>query len=84
MVLYEHTAFVHSSTDGYLSCFHLLATMHNAALNIHVHDLSLFFLVQAHKAINPPLSTALAASRKFLACRIFISTHLKVVSDFLF
>ena len=31
-----HILFIHSSMDGHLGCFHFLALMKNAAVNIHV------------------------------------------------
>ena len=35
--IHNHIFFSHLSVDGYLGCFHLLAIVNNAVMNIGVH-----------------------------------------------
>ena len=40
MVYMYHSFLIHLSADGHLGCFHVLAMINSAAMNIGVHVLS--------------------------------------------
>ena len=50
MVYMYHIFFIHSSVAGHFSCFHVLAVVKSAAVNIGVH---VYFLLQFSSGIRP-------------------------------
>ena len=58
MVYMYHSFLIHSSADGHLGCFHVLAIINSAAMNIGVH-MSLSDLVEEGFLISPRFSLEL-------------------------
>ena len=64
MVYMSHSFLIHSSADGHLGCFHVLAMINSAAMNIGVH-VSLSDLVSSVCMPRSGIAGSYGSSKKY-------------------
>ena len=60
----NHIFFIHSSLDGHLGCFHVLAIINNAAVNIGVH---VSFIIMIFSGYTPRSRGAISCGSSFFS-----------------
>ena len=74
-----HIFLIHSSVDGYLGCFHVLAIVNSAAMNIVVHDsfrILVFSGYMASSGIAVSYDSSIFSCCFFLILFIYLSVYL--------
>ena len=64
-----HIFFMHSSVDGHLGCFHVLAVVDRAAVNIVVHD---SFGIMVFSGYTPSNGIAGSYGSSIFSCFFFL------------
>ena len=58
-----HSFLIHSSADGYLGCFHVIAIINSAAMNIRVH-VSLESVLMRWMKLEPIIQSEVSQKEK--------------------
>ena len=67
--------FIHSSVDGHLDCFHVLAIVNSAAMNIPIHVSFSILVSSGYMPSTIFTVTAWSKSPSFVVCRLFDDDH---------
>ena len=76
-----HSFFIHSSADGHLGCFHVLAIINSAAMNIRVH-VSLSDLVSSVCMPRSGIAGSYGSSISSFFTKLILQTDSRFMIDY--